>query len=70
MTTCLDEGNKHQGKLCKGLTMLSSDLVALAIYEMSKMRNYVKGLFPYLEDNNLLGSRRKILRTLHPQRCS
>ena len=35
------------------------------------MRNYVsKGLFPHLEDNNLLGSRRKILRTLHPQRCS
>ena len=68
--TCLDGDSRHQGKLCKGLTMLSSDLVALAIYEMSKMRNYVKGLFPHLEDNNLLGSHRKILHTLHPQRCS
>ena len=35
------------------------------------MRNYVsKGFFPHLEDNNLLGSHRKIPRTLHPQRCS
>ena len=24
--TCLDGGSRHQGKLCKGLTMLSSDL--------------------------------------------